>query len=297
MIFGLSEASVKHIAAALRFFSIAAILFSLAGLAVAQTGSTGSIATSPGIEVGAIKGVSDPTSALNMDSPEQEDLFRVFQQTPMQPPQQLAKKIGIGEEFIRRYKDAKLRPAVFSLLTILYIQAGQTDKGYSAGETAILLDPSDVRTMAVLSQSMARLYNPGQPDAAQKLAKAEKYGKEAVEVTPTLKKPDKVTQKEFETSQQEVLAMAHSGLGLVYVRKANYAEAIPELEQAVKLDSKNDPTNLYLLGVANQNAKHFQDAAAAFTKCAAAPGNLQETCKSAAETAKKQASQQPAPAK
>jgi len=41
-------------------------------------------------------------------------------------------------------------------------------------------------------------------------------------------------------------------IGLVYVRRGKNAEAIPELEQAVKIDPNLDPVNYYLLGMANK---------------------------------------------
>jgi hypothetical protein len=50
--------------------------------------------------------------------------------------------------------------------------------------------------------------------------------------------------------------------------------------------------NFYLLGLSNQRASHFEDAAAAFTKCAAMPGAMQPTCQKGAEEAKKLASTQ-----
>jgi hypothetical protein len=55
----------------------------------------------------------------------------------------------------------------------------------------------------------------------------------------------------------------------------------------VKLDPTPDPVNLYLLGVSNQQTSHYDDAVAAFTKCAAIPGGMQGTCKTSAEEAKK----------
>jgi tetratricopeptide (TPR) repeat protein len=147
--------------------------------------------------------------------------------------------------------------------------------------------------MAFLSQSLARLYKSSDPDASTKLAKAEQYGKKAAELTPTLKKPDGASDQEFQLYKDETLTMAYSGLGLVSIRKGSYSVAIPDLEQATKLDAKKDPVNYYLLGVANQNSSHFSAAATAFAKCAEFPGNMQETCKAAAEEAKKRASTQP----
>jgi tetratricopeptide (TPR) repeat protein len=83
--------------------------------------------------------------------------------------------------------------------------------------------------------------------------------------------------------------MAYSGLGLVYLQKGQYDQAIPTLEQSLKTDthSEPDPVNLYLLGLANEKASHFDAAVAAFTKCAAIQSSLQANCKSGIDTAKK----------
>jgi tetratricopeptide (TPR) repeat protein len=201
----------------------------------------------------------------------------------------LDKKIQAGESFLKKYKDSRYRGQVYSELTLLYIRANRTDQALTTGEKAVQANPNDVLTMGVLSETMARMANPGTPDAAEKLEQAEKYGQEAVTVAPTVKKPDGVKEEAFNAQKNEALAMAYSGLGLVDVRQGKYAEAIPNLQQAVQLDAKKDPTNFYLLGVANQNTSHYAEAAAAFRQCAEAPGNLQATCKSAGDEAEKKA--------
>src|SRR4029077_5628625 len=125
------------------------------------------------------------------------------------------------------------------------------------------------------------------PENAQVLAKAEQYSKQAIEITPTLPKPENMTEQAFASAKNQTLAMAHSGLGLVYVRRGKNAEAISELEQAVKIDPTPDPVNFYLLGMANKATSHFDDAVAAFNKCAAMAGPMQGTCKAQSEDAKK----------
>jgi tetratricopeptide (TPR) repeat protein len=98
----------------------------------------------------------------------------------------------------------------------------------------------------------------------------------------------------FVAAKNSTLAMAHSGLGLVYFRRGKFNDAIPELEQSVKIDPNPtpDPVNLYLLGLANQKTSHYDDAAAAFNKCASLNSKLQATCRSGADESKKQASTQ-----
>jgi hypothetical protein len=60
----------------------------------------------------------------------------------------------------------------------------------------------------------------------------------------------------------------------------------------VTLDPTPDPVNFFLLGLANTKASHFDDAIAAYDKCALAINPMQDTCKKAAEEAKKLAATQ-----
>jgi len=64
-----------------------------------------------------------------------------------------------------------------------------------------------------------------------------------------------MTEEGFASAKNQALAMAHSGLGLVFVRRGKNAEAIPELEQAVKIDPNPDPVNYYLLKTAIASSK------------------------------------------
>jgi tetratricopeptide (TPR) repeat protein len=204
----------------------------------------------------------------------------------------MPKKIQSGESFLQKFPTSVYRSYVYATLTVGYFSTNQPDKAMSAGEKVLELDPQDIRTMGVLSQALARLYNPSQPNADTLLAKAEQYGNKAIELSPTLKKPAAASQEAFDANKNEALAMAHSGLGLVNIRKGKTAEAIQDLDQATKLDHDRDPANLYLLGFANQNAGHFVEAAAAFHRCAAISGNMQDTCKKGEAEAQKRAAPQ-----
>jgi tetratricopeptide (TPR) repeat protein len=270
--------------------ALLAALTALAGTStLAQVVSNSGAMTPPSSRTGADASPLTADSSMEITNSQEANDYKNFVNIS---PEQLPKKIKAGENFLKKYNDSHLRAQVFSQLTILYIQAGDPEKGFTAGASAIQLNPKDVRTMGVLSQTMARSVNPGTPDATQKLAQAENYGKNVLTVAPTLTKPVGVSDEAFLTAKNEALVMAYSGLGLVDVRRGNFAEAIPDLQHAVQLDSKKDPTNAYLLGVANQNSGHYAEAAAAFSQCADAPGNLQPTCKSAAEDAQKRAASQ-----
>jgi tetratricopeptide (TPR) repeat protein len=204
-------------------------------------------------------------------------------------PNDSAKKIELGEAFIQKYPESRYKSPVYAALTFACVQAGNTQKMQEYGEKEIALAPNDVSTLAILGQTLPRTMHGSvsSPENVQALTKAEQYAKQAIEIAPTLPKPENLTEEAFASARNQALAMAHSGLGLVYVRRGKNAEAIPELEQAIKVDPNPDPVNYYLLGMANKATSHFDDAVAALNKCVAMGGPMEGTCKAQSEAAKK----------
>ena len=205
-----------------------------------------------------------------------------------------SKKIQLAEEFLQKYPQSRYRPTMYQILVSGYFATQQVPKMLDAGEKEIEMNPNDAPVLAVMAQTLARTYNAKAPDAAKQLDKAELYSKRAIEITPTLPKPENLTEEAFTNAKSDTLVMAHGGLGLVYIRRGRFSEAIPELEQSVKTDTHPDPdpVNYYLLGIADKQTSHYEAAAAAFSKCATVQSSLQAACKSSAEEAKKQGSSQ-----
>ena len=233
-------------------------------------------------------------TTLSLDAPsvapassEEDTAVKALQAMPEASTANLQLKLQAAEGFLQKYPQSRYRPMVYAFLATGYIQIGQADKGVAFGDKEIDLNPNDVQMMAIISQTIPRSLNPSAPDAGTKLDKAEMYGKKAVEVLPTIPKPEGMSDEVFLSTKNQTLAIAHSGLGLVSWRRGKYADAIPELEQSLKLDPVADPVNWFILGVVDQNTSHFDDATFAFGKCASIPGKLQDTCKTRSEEAKK----------
>jgi tetratricopeptide (TPR) repeat protein len=239
----------------------------------------------------------DKANTLTLDTPappvnaEEDAAFKAFNAIPLTDG---AKKIQAAEAFLLKYPQSRYNAAVYSNLVKLYVAGNDIQKMQDAGEKAIALAPTDVQTLAILGQTLPRAWNANMPNAAVQLDKAEKYSKSAIELTPTIPKPDGMTDEQFTFAKNQTLAMAHSGLGLVYFRRGKYDEAIPEFEASTKVDPnpEADPVTFYVLAISNEKTSHFDAAVAAFIKCATVPGSLQPTCKSGAEEAKKLGSTQ-----
>jgi len=251
--------------------------------------SQGSQSTSPAKQ--SDKPKTPEVTPLTLDtaapvSAEEDAAYKAFQ---VVNPNDSAKKIEVGEAFLLKYPESRYKSPVYGALTYAYLNSGNTQKMQEYGEKEIALAPKDVSTLALLGQSLPRTLrgSAATPEAVQVLAKAEQYSKQAIEITPTLPKPEGMTDEAFTSGKNQALAMAHSGLGLVYVRRGKNSEAIPELEQAVKIDPHPDPVNYYLLGMANKATSRFDDAVAALNKCVAMGGPMEAICKAQAEDAKK----------
>jgi tetratricopeptide (TPR) repeat protein len=237
-----------------------------------------------------------PQNPLEIRAPGkgEEKAYKAFQHFESVPESDAAKKVAAAEDFLNKFPSSTYAGYVYSYLTVAYIQTGQVDKGLAAGEKALQVNPSDFRTMAVLSQTLARTAADTAPDAASKLAKAESGAKNAIAGVATWSKPDAMPEATFTALKNGTLTMAHASLGLVALHKNNFEAAVPELEQAVQLgatDPNNtDPTNYYLLGVAQQNSGHPDKAVPNFEKCAAVKGtDLTSTCVVLRDQSKKEA--------
>jgi len=237
--------------------------------------------------IGKDKSPTSVENSLDLIKPadqQEEAAYKSFLSVSAENP---PKKIALGEEFLKKYPLSAYRGQVFSALTGAYLVTNQVPKMEEAGDQALAANPKDFQVMAMLGQTLPRIMNASTPEPEKRLAKAEQYSKQAIEGVPTLAKPDNLSDQQFTQAKNQTLALAHSGLGLVNFRRGNYEGAIAELNECVKLDPRGDATNYYVLGVANMNAKHYAESAAAFTKCGEFSGSLQATCKDGADKAKK----------
>jgi tetratricopeptide (TPR) repeat protein len=231
---------------------------------------------------------------LTLDAPppvnaEEDAAMKAFRAAPITD---IAKKDQLGEDFLQKYPQSRYRPEVYSILVRGYLSQGQIEKMETTGDKEIELNPNDAQTLAIVGSTLPRVMNASTPDPQKRLDKAEQYSKKALEVLPTIVKPADLSDADFLKAKDQTAALAYSGLGLVAFRRSKFAEAIPNFEQAAKLDPVPDPVNFYLLGISNEKTSHFEDAVNAFTKCAAIPGGLQATCKTGADEAKKMATTQ-----
>lgn len=199
-----------------------------------------------------------------------------------------ATKIQLAEDFAAKYPMSHYLPGIYGVLTSSYFSTGDTDKMFAAGTKAIQLDPQNVDAMSLLAMAIPRRVKATTPDGPQRLEAAEGYAHRAIEIIPTMSKPATIDDASFEKAKNDKLALAHSGLGLIDINHQKFEDAREELTKAVTLASNPDLVDYFLLGNADSQASYYNDAAAAYEKCAAS-GPLVNQCKARAESAKRDA--------
>jgi tetratricopeptide (TPR) repeat protein len=220
---------------------------------------------------------------------EEEDAYKAFYDAHAGDP---AKRVQLGEDFLKKFSDSHYVPTVYTQLTSAYMDVGQEDKMFVAGDKALELDPNNLAVLSILAMALPRRVKTNAPDAAQQFQQAETYARRVIELVAVVEKPDSVDDATFQTAKSEYLSMAHSGLGLIDYQRKQYADAVSDLSLAVQLSANPDPVDYYVLGAANMATSHFNEAAQAYEKCAAA-GPMVTQCKTHEEDARKRATAQP----
>jgi tetratricopeptide (TPR) repeat protein len=202
-----------------------------------------------------------------------------------------ARKIRLGNDFLKRYPKSPLAERVDADLVNVYRAQQDWKDCYQSADAALALQPDDVDVLTTVGWTIPHVYNPSDPNADQELDRAEKYSKHAIEVLARLPKPAGLTDEQFAAAKTKRTFQAHSALGLVYFRREDYGHSASELEQSTKGNPIQDPTDLFVLGVDLQNLNRHSEAAAAFRGCSQIAGVLQDQCKQNAASAQSQVDQ------
>jgi tetratricopeptide (TPR) repeat protein len=201
-----------------------------------------------------------------------------------------AKKAKLADDFVQKYPQSRYLPEIYYWQVRAYYRKGDVEKMEATADKQLAVFPNDPQTLALVGNTIPRAWNnnlpPEQKD--QRLQKAEKYSQKALDLLPTIPKPDGMADDKFQQLKNETLSMAYGGLGLVAYRRGKFTDAVQSLEKAVKANPQQpDPVNYYVLAKADEQTSHFDDAVVAFTKCAAIASGIKDTCAHGIDEAKK----------
>lgn len=199
------------------------------------------------------------------------------------------KKIHLGISFLAKYPSDRYTAAVYEELSQTYYDRKDLPSFYIYSEKGLSLFPDDVHLLALSGWVIPRAFDANAPNADKNLDKAEVYEKHALDLLDKMQKPAALTDDRFTQFKTGELAVAHSGLGLVYFRREQYDASAKELITATQYEAPPDPTDYFILGADLENLSKYKEAADAFNRCAQTAGSMQGQCQKYAGDASQRA--------
>jgi len=227
--------------------------------------------------------LTDVQTQTNAD-PKQKAAYENFYKVNVEDPD---KKIKLGNDFLQKYPKSPYAEAVQVGLFNAYYAKQDWKNFYATADNALALAPDNVDVLTTVGWVIPHFYDPNDPDADKQLDKAQAYEQHALLVIASMPKPDRLSDSQFAAAKAQKSIQAHSALGLVYFRRADYDNSAKELQLATHDAAAADQTDLYVLGVDFNNMKRYSDALDAFNRCGQLIGGLQDRCKQSADETQK----------
>jgi tetratricopeptide (TPR) repeat protein len=167
--------------------------------------------------------------------------------------------------FAQGFPDSPYADQAMGVAAASYQQAQNAPKMLEAANGLLTKDPNNLGMLLLLSDYYS--------EKGEQLDKAEGYAKKAVSVLDTAKKPEGVTDEQWQQQSSLQKGLALSALGQVNLQKKNSAGAVDNFKAAaplLKSDANSYARNEYRLGYALLNLKKIPEAKAALTEAASA---------------------------
>jgi hypothetical protein len=188
----------------------------------------------------------------------QQLVFNGAYQTP-----DVTKRAALLTRFAQMFPDSPYADQALGVAAASYRQAQNTPKMLEVANGLLAKDPSNLGMLILLSDYYS--------EKGEQLDKAESYAKKAVSVLETAKKPDGLTDEQWQQQSALQKGLALSALGQVNIQKKNNAQAVDNFKAAAPLlkpDANSYARNQYRLGFALLNLKRVPEAKAALTDAA-----------------------------
>jgi tetratricopeptide (TPR) repeat protein len=175
----------------------------------------------------------------------------------------VAKRAAMLTRFAQMFPDSPYADQAMGVAAASYRQTQNTSKMLEVANGLLAKDPSNVGMLILLADYYS--------EKGEQLDKAEAYAKKAASVLETAKKPEGLTDEQWQQQSSLQKGLALSALGQVNIQKKNNTQAVDNLKAAAPLlkpDANSYGRNQYRLGYALLNLKKLPEAKAALTDAA-----------------------------
>jgi tetratricopeptide (TPR) repeat protein len=196
--------------------------------------------------------------------------------------------IAAATDFLTRYADTEFKGWAFYVMANAAEQKRDLINVVVYGEQSIAADPMNFGAMALMSRAIAMGTKKFDLDKAEKIARAQKLGKDAIELSK--KNPPKpnpqLTDEQWAGAVSEMVEPAYEGMAYAAMVEEKYDECAADLKLGVDSSPHPEPALMVRLGFCYRLAKKYDEAAAILDRAIADPNSI-EVVKQAAIQQKK----------
>ena len=175
----------------------------------------------------------------------------------------VTKRAALLVRFAQMFPDSPYADQALGVAAASYRQTQNTPKMLEVANGLLAKDPGNLGMLLLLADYYS--------EKGEQLDKADAYAKKAISVLETAKKPEGLTDEQWQQQSGLQKGLALSSLGQVNIQKKNNAQAVENLKAAsslLKPDANGYARNQYRLGFALLNLKRGPEAKAALTDAA-----------------------------
>jgi len=165
-------------------------------------------------------------------------------------------------DFSAKFPTSELRAQLYVRAMNLFAQANDNQKVIAVGRQAIAADPLNPIPLVQVASALAETTHDSDLDREQELAEAAKDAHAAIDNIDTgLLIPPNATPEQVAAAKHSIMTMAYDTLGMVDMRRNEYASAESNLQKAIEENKNNPEAVLYLrLSVVQDKLKKYPQA-------------------------------------
>lgn len=184
-------------------------------------------------------------------------------------------RIAAAKDLVTKFADTDFKSTAFYIMAFSSQQKADLENVVIYGEQALEADGKNYGAMILISSALAQRTREFDLDREEKLGRAEKLAKEAIELIKTAVKPNpSVTDEQWEGAKKEYTGQAYEGLGMAAMARKNDAACAANLQLAVDNSAQADPATLVRLGSCYGKLKKFDEGIAALDRALADPTSM-----------------------
>ena len=177
--------------------------------------------------------------------------------------QDTSAKAGLLARFAKAFPDSSYANQALGIAAATYQQAQNTQKMLEVANALLAKDPDNLGMLILLADHYS--------EKGEQLDKADAYAKKALGLLETAKRPEGVTDEQWQQQTSIQKGLALTSLGQININRKRDAQAVENFKAAaplLRLDAFTYARNQYRMGFALLNLKRTTEARAALAEAA-----------------------------